>query len=84
MQGTIVMPIEWEDVMLVPLTSIVRIQNKVLVYKVGADSLATGAIVEIEELGDGERAAILSGAEVGETIVAKGAANVHENDRVIW
>ena len=84
MQGTIVMPVEWENVMLVPLTSIVRIQNKVLVYKVGADSLATGAIVEIEELGDGERAVIVSGAEVGETIVAKGAANVHEKDRVIW
>ena len=84
MQGTIVMPIEWENVMLVPLTSLVRIQNKVLVYKVGKDSLATGAIVEIEELGDGERAVITSGAEAGETIVAKGAANVHENDRVIW
>ncbi len=84
MQGTVVMPVEWTDVMLVPLTSIVRIQDKVLVYKVGADSLATGAIVEIEELGDGERAVILSGAQVGETIVAKGAANVHENDRVIW
>ena len=84
MQGSVVMPVEWKDVMLVPLTSIVRIQNKVLVYKVGTDSLATSAIVEIEELGDGQRAVILSGAEVGETIVAKGAANVHENDRVIW
>ena len=84
MQGSVVMPVEWQDVMLVPLTSVVRIQNKVLVYKVGADSLATSAIVEIEELGDGQRAVILSGAEVGETIVAKGAANVHEKDRVIW
>ncbi|MBR1564852.1 MAG: efflux RND transporter periplasmic adaptor subunit [Paludibacteraceae bacterium] len=84
MQGSVVMPIEWEDVMLVPLTAIVRIQDKAMVYKVGADSLATGALVEIEELGDGARAAILSGAEVGETIVAKGAANVHENDKVIW
>lgn len=84
MQGSVVMPIEWEDVMLVPLTSIVRIQNKAMVYKVGADSLATSAIVDIEELGDGVRAVILSGAEVGETIVAKGAANVHEKDRVIW
>ncbi|MBQ7449539.1 MAG: efflux RND transporter periplasmic adaptor subunit [Paludibacteraceae bacterium] len=84
MQGSVVMPIEWENVMLVPLTAVVRIQNKVLVYKVGKDSLATGALVEIEELGDGTRAAILSGAEVGETIVAKGAANVHEKDRVIW
>lgn len=84
MQGTVVMPIEWEDVMLVPLTAIVRIQDKVLVYKVGADSLATGCLVEIEELGDGSRAAIISGAQVGETIVAKGAANVHEKDRVIW
>jgi membrane fusion protein (multidrug efflux system) len=84
MQGSVVMPIEWENVMLVPLTSIVRIQNKALVYKVGADSLATSAIVEIEALGDGERAVIQSGAEAGEIIVAKGAANVRENDRVIW
>ncbi|MBR1928378.1 MAG: efflux RND transporter periplasmic adaptor subunit [Paludibacteraceae bacterium] len=84
MQGTVVMPIEWENVILVPLTSIVRIQDKALVYKVGADSLATSAIVEIEDLGDGERAVILSGAEVGETIVAKGAANVHEKDKVIY
>jgi membrane fusion protein (multidrug efflux system) len=84
MQGSVVMPFEWQNVMLVPLTSVVRIQDKVLVYKVGADSLAHSAIVEIEELGDGVRAAIISGAEVGETIVAKGAANVHENEKVIW
>lgn len=78
------MPVEWENVMLVPLTAIVRIQDKTLVYKVGADSLATSAIVEIDELGDGVRAAILSGAEVGETIVAKGAANVHEGQQVLF
>ena len=84
MQGTIVMPFEWENAMLVPLTSIVRIQDKTLVYKVGADSLATSAIVEIEELGDGVRAVILSGAEVGEKIVAKGAANVHDGQQVLF
>ena len=84
MQGSVVMPVEWADVMLVPLTSIVRIQNKALVYKVGADSLASSTIVEIEELGDGVRAVIKSGAEVGETIVAKGAANVHEGQQVLF
>ncbi|MCR4664471.1 MAG: efflux RND transporter periplasmic adaptor subunit [Paludibacteraceae bacterium] len=84
MQGTVVMPVEWEDVMLIPLTSIVRIQDKALVYRVGKDSLATGVIVQVEELGDGKNAVVLSGAEAGETIVAKGAANVHEKDRVIW
>jgi membrane fusion protein (multidrug efflux system) len=84
MQGTVVMPIEWKDVMLVPLTAVVRIQDKTMVYKVGADSLATGALVEIEELGDGKRAVILSGAEAGETIVAKGAANVHEGQQVLF
>ena len=84
MQGTVVIPNEWENVILVPLTAIVRIQNKTLVYKVGADSLAVGTIVEIEELGDGERAIIMSGAEVGETIIAKGASNVHEKEKVIW
>jgi membrane fusion protein (multidrug efflux system) len=84
MQGTVVMPVEWENVMLVPLTAVVRIQNKSLVYKVGADSLATSAIVEIEELGDGVRAVVKSGVEEGETIVAKGAANVHEGQKVLY
>ena len=70
--------------MLVPLTAVVRIQDKTMVYKVGPDSLATGALVEIEELGDGKRAVILSGAEAGETIVAKGAANVHEGQQVLF
>ena len=84
MQGSVVMPVEWADVILVPLTAIVRIQDKALVYKVGKDSLATGAIVEIEELGDGARAVILSGVEPGETIVAKGAGNVHDGQQVIW
>ncbi len=84
MQGTVVMPLEWEDVILIPLTAVVRIQDKTLVYKVGADSLATSAMVTIEEIGDGLNAVLLSGAEVGERIITKGAANVHENDRVIW
>ena len=84
MQGSVVMPVEWENVMLVPLTAVVRIQNKALVYKVGADSLATSAIVEIEELGDGVRAVVKSGVEEGETIVAKGAANVHEGQKVLY
>ncbi len=84
MQGTLVMPIEWPDVMLIPLTSIVRIQDKAFVYKVGQDSLATSVIVNIEELGDGKNAVVLSGVEAGETIVAKGVANVHEKDRVIY
>ena len=84
MQGNVVMPIEWENVILVPQTAIVRIQDKALVYKVGTDSLANSAIVELEDLGDGERAVIMSGAEVGETIVAKGAANVHDGDKVLF
>jgi len=84
MQGTVVMPLEWDDVMLIPLTAVVRVQDKTMVYKVGADSLARSAIVTIEELGDGLNAVLLSGAEVGERIITKGAANVHENDRVIW
>ena len=50
----------------------------------GADSLATSAIVEIEELGDGVRAVVKSGVEEGEKIVAKGAANVHEGQKVLY
>lgn len=84
MQGTVVMPYQYNQVMLAPLTSIVRLQNKTMVYRVGADSTATGVLVTMEELGDGKQAVLISGVEPGDRIVSVGAGNVHEGDQVIF
>lgn len=84
MQGTIVMPFEYPNAIVIPLSAIVRLQDKTMVYRVEKDSTATSVLVEIEELGDGKNAVLLNGITPGEQIIAKGAANVHDGQQVIY
>ncbi|MBQ2540748.1 MAG: efflux RND transporter periplasmic adaptor subunit, partial [Paludibacteraceae bacterium] len=83
-QGSVVIPIEVKDVMVVPQNSVVRLQDKSLVYKVGADSCAHSAIVETVGISSGRDLVITSGIEVGDVIVTEGANNVQEGQRVIF
>ena len=83
-QGTIQMPLKYDDVIIIPLTSIVRIQDKTLIYKVNENNCAESVLVEIAEIGNGKDAAIIDGLESGTVIVAKGAVNVHDGQQVIF
>ena len=82
-QGTVQMMIPYDDLILLPLTALVRVQDKAYVFKV-KDNCAESVIVEFEELGNGKDAAILSGLQAGDVIVAKGAANVYDGLQVIF
>ena len=83
-QGTVVIPIEVKDVMVVPQNAVVRLQDKSLVYKVGADSCAHSAIVETVGFSSERDLVVTSGLEVGDVIVTTGANNVVENQKVIF
>ena len=83
-QGTVVVPIEVDEVMVVPQNAVVRLQNKNLVYKVGADSCAYSAIVTIAGFGSERDLVVTSGLEVGDVIVTEGANNVYEGQRVLF
>ena len=83
-QGTVVIPIEVKDVMVVPQNAVVRLQDKSLVYKVGADSCAYSAIVTTIGFSNDRNLVITSGLEVGDVIVTDGANNVVEGQRVIF
>lgn len=82
-QGNISMDFDYENVIVIPLTALVRLQDKSLVYRV-KDNCAESVIVEIEELGNGKDVIVLGGIEAGEVIVAKGAGNVYEGQQVIF
>jgi len=82
-QGNVHLDIPWDEVMCVPLTSIFRIQDKTLVYKV-VDGKAVSTVVSISEGIDAEYAAVLSGLEVGDVIVAKGVNNIFDGMQVIF
>lgn len=83
-QGTVVIPYDAKNVIVIPQNAVVRLQDKSLVYKVGADSCAHSAIVEAVGIGSQRDLIITSGLEVGDEIVIEGANNLVENQRVIF
>lgn len=82
-QGSVLIPITYDDIMIIPESAIVRLQHKTLVYTV-QDSLAHATDVEIISLSNGKEAAVISGLNVGDKIVAVGAANVVDGQQVIF
>lgn len=83
-QGTVVIPIEIKDVMVVPQNAVVRLQDKSLVYKVAPDSCAYSVIVTTENFSSERDLVVTSGLEVGDVIVTEGANNVVEGQRVLF
>ena len=83
-QGTVVLSFHQNDVMVVPLNAVVRLQDKSLVYKVKADSTATAVTVTTADVGNGKDLVVLEGLNVGDRIVTVGANNLQEGQRVLF
>ena len=83
-QGTVVLPYSRHDVMVIPQTSVVRLQDKSQVYKVKADSTATAITVMTTDAGNGKDVIVTEGLNVGDRIVTIGANNVQEGQRVLF
>ena len=62
----------------------VRLQDKSQVFKVKADSTATAIDVTIQDTGNGQDFIIINGLNVGDQIVATGANNVTEGQKVLF
>ena len=83
-QGTVVLPIAKKNVMVVPQTSVVKLQDRQQVYKVKADSTATAITVTTQDAGNGQDFIVTSGLNVGDKIVTIGANNVQEGQQVLF
>ncbi|MDO5447452.1 MAG: efflux RND transporter periplasmic adaptor subunit [Prevotellaceae bacterium] len=83
-QGTVEFDFDVENIMTIPQAAIVRMQDKTIVYKVGKDSCAHSVIVTTTDIGDKNKVAVTSGLKEGDKIVATGAANIQENQKVIF
>ena len=82
--GSLVMPVSEKGVIIVPQYSVVRLQDKSIVYKVQADSTATAIDVTTEDTGNGKEFIITSGLNEGDVIVSTGANNVSEGQKVLF
>lgn len=83
-QGTVVLPYSHHDVMVIPQTAVVRLQDKSLVYKVKSDSTATAVTVITSDVGNGKDVIVTEGLKVGDRIVTVGANNLQEGQRVLY
>ena len=83
-QGTLILPLSENDVIVIPQNAVVKLQDKQLVYKVQADSTATAVTVKTANTGNGKDVIVLSGLNVGDKIVTVGANNVQESQRVLF
>ena len=82
-QGSVLIPFEYNNMIIIPQSAIVRLQHKALVYTV-KDSLAHATDVEVVSLSNGKEAAVMSGLNVGDRIVTVGAANLTDGQQVIF
>ena len=83
-QGTVVLPYARKDVMVIPQSAVVRLQDKSLVYKVKNDSTATAVTVMTSDAGNGKDVIVIDGLNVGDRIITVGANNVQEGQRVLF
>lgn len=83
-QGLVVLPIDVQQVMVVPQNAIVKLQDKSLAYKVGADSCVTSVIVKTANISSDRDLVVTEGLEVGDVIVTVGANNLYEGQRVLF
>ena len=83
-QGTVVLPLAQNDVIVVPQTAVVKLQDKQQVYMVKADSTATAVTVTTADTGNGKDVIVTSGLNVGDKIVTIGANNVTEGQQVLF
>ena len=83
-QGTIVMSFAEKNVIVIPQSAVVRLQDKAQVYKVKADSTATAVEIKTLDTGNGKDFIVTTGLKVGEKIIASGANNVTEGQKVLF
>ena len=83
-QGTVVLPFAEKDVMVIPQTAVIKLQDRQQVYKVKSDSTATAVTVTTADTGNGKDFIVTSGLNVGDKIVTIGANNVQEGQQVLF
>ena len=79
--GTLVIPHEMKQVIVIPQTATYEIQDKIYVYKV-VDGKAESAIITVLPMNDGQHYVVTSGINVGDVIIAKGAGYVREGQEI--
>lgn len=75
--GNILMPVEYNDVIVIPQAATFEQQDKILAYKV-VDGKAQSTLIEVAPQNNGTEYIVTGGLNVGDVIVAEGAGLLRE------
>ena len=80
--GTIRLPIEQKNVVLVPQNAVFEMQGKQLIYVVGKDNKVVARVIETN--GTSElNYIVIKGLEIGESVVTKGATKLTDGTQIV-
>ena len=75
--GTIIIPSEFKDCIVIPQAATYELQDRIFVYKV-VDGKASATEIHIDPRNNGKEYIVLDGIKVGDIIVAEGAGLIKE------
>lgn len=79
--GKVVIPSNYKNQIIIPQEATVKLQDKIVVYKV-VDNKAVSTIIQVADYNDGREYIVLDGLKSGDEIIAKGAGLVREGVQV--
>ena len=82
MSATLIFPLNYQDILVIPQTATVQLQDKHMAFRVKEDNTAEAVLVDVYELGDGKEFIVEGGLEEGDEIVKIGVNNVVNGQQV--
>ena len=79
--GSVVVPSTYKDCIVIPQGATVRLQDKIMAYKV-VDGKATSALIKVADVNDGREYVVLDGLKPGDEIISEGAGLMREGTQV--
>lgn len=79
--GTIIIPTQYDNCIVIPQSATVQLQDKHLAYKV-IDGKAVSAIISVAPINNGREYVVLDGLSEGDEIIADGAGLIREGTPV--
>ena len=80
--GSITLPVNYTDCIVVPQVATFELQDKVYVYKV-VDGKATSSMIDVEKINNGREYIVKSGLVPGDVIVAEGVGLLREGTPIV-
>lgn len=79
--GKVLIPSSYKQCILIPQGATIKLQDKILVYKV-VEGKAVSTLIKVAPVDDGKEYIVLDGLKAGDEIVAEGAGMVREGTQV--